>query len=271
MMPRIAIIGNGFVGSTVSTAFSNTEQYILDPTTHPENNYDDLVALNPMLVFICVPTPMSVDGCMDSSNIDEVLAELHKRNKYLVKVIKSTIVPDQIDSMFQLFENVIYNPEFLREEYALHDFLNPKFRVFGGNYAACERVSELYYIMSDCKSCHTYITDVATASWVKYTINTFLATKVAFFNSIREKFDGGDWMAFQTIIAAEPRLGNSHMQVPGPDGLLGFGGSCFPKDIQALAWEYDLPILDAVIESNNKIRSQYDSIKREKDQNIVYI
>jgi len=269
MIPRIAIIGNGFVGSTVSAAFSKTEQYILDPMTHSGSNYDELVAFQPMLVFICVPTPMSVDGCMDSSNIDNVLAELHERNKYLVKVIKSTIVPEQIECMYHMFENVIYNPEFLRENNALNDFLNPKFRVFGGNYAACERVSELYDDLSVCKPCRVYITDVTTASWVKYTINTFLATKVAFFNSIREKFEG-DWDVFQNILAAEPRLGPSHMQVPGPDGLLGFGGSCFPKDIKALAWEYDLPILDAAIEYNNKVRSQYDSIKREKDQNIVY-
>tara|TARA_B110000908_G_scaffold20319_1_gene22889 strand:+ start:308 stop:1120 length:813 start_codon:yes stop_codon:yes gene_type:complete len=270
MTAKIAIIGHGFVGSALSIAFCKSSQYIIDPITHPHHDYDGLIEFNPMLVFICVPTPMSDDGAMNSSNLYSVMSELHRRNKHLVKVIKSTVVPDQIKIVYELYENVIYNPEFLRENDALHDLLNPEFRVLGGNYAACERVSELYDELSVCEPCPVHITDVVTASWVKYTINTFLATKVAFFNSIAEKFEG-DWSTFQTILGDEPRLGSSHMQVPGPDGLLGFGGPCLPKDIKAIAYEYDLPILDAVIKYNNQVRSKYDTIKREKDQNIVYI
>jgi UDPglucose 6-dehydrogenase len=84
-----------------------------------------------------------------------------------------------------------------------------------------------------------YKTDIVTASMVKYCINSFLATKVTFMNEMYDVLKaarGTDWNTFSKIIQTDPRMGKTHMQVPGHDGQRGYAGSCFPKDTNALAW-----------------------------------
>jgi UDPglucose 6-dehydrogenase len=101
-------------------------------------------------------------------------------------------------------------------------------------------------------------TNISTASYIKYGINTFLATKVMFFNELEALFDG-ELEDITGAMAFDPRIGTSHMQVPGPDGKKGFGGMCFPKDTKAFALYArnqgkPLEILEKVIEINEKIR-----------------
>ena len=84
-----------------------------------------------------------------------------------------------------------------------------------------------------------YKTDMVTASMVKYCINSFLATKVTFMNEMYDVLRnarGTDWKTFSEIISNDPRIGKTHMKVPGNDGQRGYAGSCFPKDTNALAW-----------------------------------
>jgi UDPglucose 6-dehydrogenase len=124
------------------------------------------------------------------------------------------------------------------------------------------------------------MTDIYTASIVKYTLNTFLATKVLFMNEIYQAFSvtesTSSWEDFTKILKADSRMGNSHLEVPGPDGKLGFGGACFPKDISALisfAEEHgkSLDFLKSAKKVNNKIRSTYNELdQREKDQNVSF-
>ena len=111
--------------------------------------------------------------------------------------------------------------------------------VFGGINADTDAVEKLYNEHSDCKECPVYKTDMVTASMVKYCINSFLATKVTFMNEMYDVLraaKGADWNTFTKIIANDPRIGTTHMKVPGNDGQRGYAGSCFPKDTNALAW-----------------------------------
>ena len=115
---------------------------------------------------------------------------------------------------------------------------------------------------------------------IKYSINSFLASKVIFFNQLKDLFDasgaGVDWENFINTLTMDNRIGNSHMDVPGHDGRLGFGGACFTKDTAALikyseSIEQEFSLLKKVIEINNKIRSKYEQVdKRERDQNVTY-
>ena len=128
--------------------------------------------------------------------------------------------------------------------------------------------------------CPVFYTDTVTASLVKYTLNTFLASKVLFMNEIHKIFTSlntiSSWEEFTAILMAEGRIGPSHMQVPGPDGKLGFGGACFPKDLSALinfAEEEGetLELLKSVRKINNDIRSNYKALElREKEQNVNF-
>ena len=140
--------------------------------------------------------------------------------------------------------------------------------VFGGDKIDTEWVEQLYKNHSVCRQCPVYHTDLVTASLVKYTINSFLATKVTFFNELYDVFvraGAKDFKQFTDIIATDPRIGTTHMRVPGNDGQRGYAGSCFPKDTAALAY-YARAILDAPftqletsIAINDRLRKLNDS------------
>ena len=116
------------------------------------------------------------------------------------------------------------------------------------------------------------------AAYFKYAVNTFLAMKVTFMNQLKEVIDdyGGSYNQLSRALAAEYRLGNSHMKIPGHDGKPGFGGSCFPKDLTAWLNFVDKKtnansdLLKSVKKVNDKIRSNYDISDREKEQNVDY-
>ena len=129
--------------------------------------------------------------------------------------------------------------------------------------------------------CKDYVlTDAVSASLIKYTINSFLATKVVFFNEMFDLFNkmqvGENWENFISFISKDDRIGDSHMMVPGHDGRMGFGGACFPKDTSAIikyanSLGVDLRILESVIKKNNEIRSTYEKqTDREEEQNINF-
>ena len=114
----------------------------------------------------------------------------------------------------------------------------------------------------------------AEASFVKYGINSFLATKMIWFNQYKDLIDtfGCDYDTIINAIGCDPRIGYSHIFVPGRDGKKGFGGACFPKDTSALT-KFDtmfLSVLKLVVTENKKYRSVYELDDREKEQNITF-
>ena len=270
---KIAIIGHGFVGKAVDYGFSNpkVEKKIFDPiygtTSEDIKNLKDW---GPNLTFVCVPTPMGDDGDIDSSILDEVMENL--RDIKTLIVIKSTVTPTIIDRYRQT--NVVYNPEFLTERSACEQFVNPEFHIFGGTEKACQELDELYEKYSLCTPCMTYYLNKAEASFVKYAINSFLATKVTFFNQLYDACNKYGQVNFNKVIkavGADDRVSISHTKVPGFDGKQGYGGACFPKDTFAFSQFSDkLTLLRKAIEINNDYRSNYERDDREKEQNIQF-
>ena len=276
---KIGIVGFGFVGQALKKGLEDdVECIVIDPKLKTYIN--DLQEFNPDMVFICVPTPMNDDGSQNIQIVNDVIEEINKFDSNLLIILKSTILPKYIKEISKICENLVVNPEFLREKFADDDFINSEIIVFGGSEDNCKKISKFYEKHTKC-ICNDHIfTDDISASLIKYTINSFLALKVIFFNEIKSVFDNlnsnNDWLSFINALSKDKRIGDSHMSVPGPDGKYGFGGPCFPKDVSALI-EYsrelgcELSLLNKANAINNSIRAEYNDLsEREKEQNIRY-
>ena len=272
---RIAIIGHGFVGQAVEYVFStpSVEQMIIDTKYTFGNTINDLAGFNPDFTFVCVPTPMSDDGKINASIVNQVITQVLETvgDKSYV-VLKSTLTPEHVSKITDY--RFIYNPEFLAERSAKADIVNPQFHVIGSNdNAAGMQLSMLYKKYSMCGHVPTFYMKPIDASYVKYGINCFLATKVSFFNELFANVinNNADWVAISTAITSDERIGDSHSKVPGFDGKMGFGGACFPKDVSAFINACDdLTILEQAMNSNNSVRQWYDRDQREVEQNIQF-
>ena len=276
---KIAIIGFGFVGkATLNGLTKDTETLLIDPKLGTSS--EDLASFDPNFVFICVPTPMGENGSIDSSIIYSVLDDVEKYCPDTIIILKSTVTPDIIQSLTSNKANIVYNPEFLREKTADEDFINSEMIIFGGSIENCRKTAEMYQKFTNCKCKEYQFMPADKASLLKYTINSFLATKVLFFNEVYKLFESLDlnmpWEDFIAVLQIDSRIGKSHMQVPGPDGRYGFGGACFPKDTNAL-YEFskstgcNLELLKKAIQTNNSIRSSYKDLdEREKEQNVQF-
>jgi len=265
MVLKLGIIGKGFVGSAVANGFDkDVDQFVVD-TKLNNNTIKDLIEYDPSLCFVCVPTPQQDTHLdVDISIVRSVLTELNEQKYKGIVIIKSTITPQHLTKFKKDFDlKLVYNPEFLTEANSLQDFIDPNMQILGGKWKDCEAVEKAYIRHSSVKIVPTFKVDLITASLIKYTINSWLATKVIFFNELKELFDTSSshssWEQFTDMLTRDPRIGNSHLQVPGPDGRLGFGGHCFPKDTNALLYYaklkgVDLSVLKQAIKKNDKIR-----------------
>lgn len=270
---KLLIIGHGFVGKAVDYGFTNpkVEKTIIDPKYG--NSIRDIDIQAHDLTFICVPTPMSDTGEIDTSILEEVLEYFNSENRFnhQLLVIKSTVTPGIIAKY--IGSGIVYNPEFLREKTANEDFISPDFHIFGGNSYDCARLENYYTDFSMCKRSPTYCMTAEEASFVKYGINSFLAMKVAFFNQLYDAVQDANcnFSRITTAMEADPRLGTTHNRVPGFDGKRGFGGACFPKDTAAFVQYTDkMTLLQKVIEVNNEYRKDYTRDSRETEQNIRF-
>lgn len=274
-MMKIAIIGHGFVGKAVDYGFSTRQvkKYIIDPNYGTK--VEDLNGVDLEASFVCVPTPMGVDGSINSDIVTSCVEHLKQHCSGLI-IIKSTVTPDIIERLTGDDKGcrVIYNPEFLTEKSANEDFVNPSLHVFGGEEWARNKLHELYKSHSSCKPCPVYHMTAVEASFVKYGINSFLASKVLWMNQFYDIVtrQGSDYHSVINAMTGDPRIGNSHVMVPGFDGKRGFGGACFPKDTAAFVnYAKDFTVLNEVVKANNEYRSGYDLDDREKMQNITYV
>jgi len=238
---KLGIVGHGFVGTAVDHGFTkDVQKFIVDPKHNSTNTIEDLIKFKPDAVFVAVPTPQSESGECNTDILEGVMQQLNN-SKGLLVIVKSTVPAYKLQKIQEECINIriVYNPEFLTEKNYIDDFVNPAMHVFGGMNKDTDAVEKLYLEHSDCAECPVYKTDLITASMVKYCINSFLATKVTFMNEMYDVLRaarGADWNTFTNIIANDPRIGKSHMRVPGNDGQRGYAGSCFPKDTAALAW-----------------------------------
>ena len=239
---KIGIVGQGYVGSAVKEVFSkhyetNTFDLNGDCTC---TDIEDLVAASD-IIFVCVPTPMKKDGSCDTSIVEAVVKDINdmvvSRNvSDRIVAIKSTIPPGTTNRLNKECKNisVIFNPEFLTEANFIDDFKNQNRIIIGGERPSTTKLRQVYSLAFP--NAKIVKTGSITAEMVKYFTNTFLATKVSFANEMKQICDGLniDYDKVVEYSTYDERLGKSHWAVPGPDGKLGFGGSCFPKDLNAL-------------------------------------
>lgn len=230
---NVGIIGNGFVGEAIAFAFSSVSNvFVFDIDT--KRSIDEMETVhNCDFVFICVPTPMFKDGSQDLSYVESTISNSTKTPIY---ILKSTVLPGTTENFSEKFPHlkIIFSPEFLTERTAKLDMLTQSRIILGGDLHLTNQVKELFNLRFKRKN--IIQTDSKTAEFTKYMNNCFFATKVSIMNEFKLLSDslGVDWNDALRGFVSDGRIGDSHLNVPGHDGKIGYGGTCFPKDVNAL-------------------------------------
>jgi len=218
-------------------------------------------------VIVCVATPMRENGSCNTDHVQEVFNK-YGATKYLIKSavdpvwLRNWVYDNRVHSVLTEHEYVsyTYSPEFLggsnSNRDATEEFQEQTFAIYGGD--DCRWWDELLRPclknLKDVKYC-----SLEQAAFAKYVENCFLATKVTFFNEMYRIFNDCGFEGFLQMVDAitlDPRIGRSHTQVPGPDGLFGYGGHCFPKDMAAMRFiANQSPLLDTVVDMNEGYRN----------------
>lgn len=243
-MKNIGIIGYGFVGKAVREGFSTTSGADYNIRIYDKNPLLATHDLNEVVndsdfVFISVPTPSKKNGDIDLSIVEQVFKDINeiKKNNKATFLLRSTIVPGTTEKLAKKYPTIkiVFNPEFLTERSAAFDFMSQTRVILGGKKIYTNRVAKFYKGRFG-KSLSVIETDSKSAELIKYMCNCFLALKVSFLNEMRllALNDNANWEDCINGFKSDGRIGPSHTNIPGPDGKLGFGGSCFPKDIRAI-------------------------------------
>jgi UDPglucose 6-dehydrogenase len=269
-MYNIGIIGNGFVGSAIAHGFSlhaNIKIYDINPekSTHSMSE----VINSSKFIFVSVPTPMkdALGGKIDTNIMYSAFNQISEINERTdnIFIVKSTVVPGIMEDLIFKYPNlnIIHSPEFLTERSARLDFINASRIILGGRPDLLDEAEKLI------KSRFPYIkiikTDVTTAQFIKYMANCFFATKVSFMNEMKQAADelNVSWEDTMHGFVSDGRIGNSHLDVPGHDDSLGFGGKCFPKDLNAFIGLFeeigiDPKVMKSVWQKNLEVREEHD-------------
>jgi UDPglucose 6-dehydrogenase len=228
------------------------------------------------VIFLALPTPPQDDGSADLSAVLAVAGQLGTclPDKYCVIIDKSTVPVGTAEAVRQAISSqagpeahfdVVSNPEFLREGYAVKDFTEPERVVVGVTSEAAEQVMRQLYEPFIDDDRPLYVTDPATAELTKYAANAFLVTKISFMNEmshLSEKM-GADVEMLRQAMGADSRIGHKFLY-PG----IGAGGSCFPKDVRALKHmadkhDYDFKLLKSAMAINDQ--QQHLLVERVKE------
>ncbi len=226
---KVCVVGCGMVGSAVADFlddYFHHEVIRIDPIKYKTKLEDVMHEVD--CFIICVNTP-TVDNKCDDSNIRDVLQTLKGIEKPIL--LKSTVTPD---NMKEYDPNVVYCPEFIRQDYAAEDFLNQKDIIIGGDIPfATDFWYDFWHDMFPNTNMHR--TNRLTACMIKYVHNAWLATKVAWFHELSTILpEGVEYDKLTEVLGGFENIGPSHMSIPNSAGKLGYGGACFPKDVQAL-------------------------------------
>jgi len=291
-MKKIAVIGTGYVGLVTGTCFAETGNQVIcvdideekvnqmrkgiipiyEP--HLENLFNRNIKANRLefttdleegvkdaeIIFLALPTPPGEDGSADLSYILGVAKQLGQIiTEYKVIVDKSTVpvgtsekVEIELSKYAKVDFDVVSNPEFLREGFAVDDFLKPDRVVIGTSSEKAQNIMEQLYKPFVRQGNPILFMDEKSAELTKYAANSFLATKITFMNEVANfcEIVGADVDKVRLGIGSDHRIGKRFL-FPG----IGYGGSCFPKDVQALVKsglenKFDFEILNAVMKIN---------------------
>jgi len=285
---KIGIIGVGFVGgSTARVLHPYHDVFLYDKyqtpnwckeagnewTNSPINTPQSLevLAKESEAAFISVPTPMQRSGAIDYTNIHSSISQLlgsiksaGRNPKDLLVIIRSTAVSGTTHKLSEQYPfRFAFNPEFLRERYALEDMQNTDRVVLGADDPLSLKQAEAIY-RPVFPNARFIFKNTQTAEMIKYASNVTLACQVAVANEIYNICEaaGVDYNGVKEAILMDPRIGD-FMDVPGYDGDRGFGGKCFPKDLRALTklaidLGYKPDLLEAVWKLNQRVRKDRD-------------
>lgn len=291
---KIAVVGTGYVGLVTGTCFAETGNDVICVDIDVKKVDDMKAGIVPIyephldvlfernikqgrlsfttnlkeaidqseIIFLALPTPPGEDGSADLSYILGVADELGKIiTNYKVIIDKSTVpvgtadkVKEAVGKHATVDFDIVSNPEFLREGFAVDDFLKPDRVVIGTSSAKARKVMEELYKPFVRQGNPIIFMDEKSAELTKYAANSFLATKITFMNEIANYCEliGADVDAVRRGMGTDTRIGNRFL-FPG----IGYGGSCFPKDVQALAKsgkevKYNFEIINAVMDVNHR-------------------
>lgn len=294
---NIAVVGTGYVGLVTGTCFAemgnhvtcvdidtakvekmrngvipiyephldvlferNIRQGRLQFTTNLEEAVNDAT-----VIFLALPTPPGEDGSADLSYVLGVAGQLGRLIRdYKIVINKSTVpvgtaekVREAIAKTCTVHFDVISNPEFLREGFAVDDFMKPDRVVIGTRSEKAKKIMSDLYAPFVRQGNPIYFMDERSSELTKYAANAFLATKITFMNEIANLCEkvGANVDAVRIGIGSDSRIGKRFLFAG-----IGYGGSCFPKDVQALAktskdFQYDFRILTSVMQVNEKQKS----------------
>ena len=265
---NIGIVGQGFVGTAVKEGMSKFyEIYTYDKYVSSKSNVLNLQELcdKTKIIFVCLPTPMLKNGRCDTSVVEKTIKLIDTYNKNNIVILKSTVPPGTTEHLNRTSVNtpIVFNPEFLTEANYVDDFKNQNRIIIGGPRPASTIVKNVF--RKAFPQTQIVKTSSSVAECVKYFTNTFLATKVSFaneFKTICSKINV-DYDKVLEYAFYDERIGRTHLSVPGPDGKLGFGGSCFPKDVNALIYfskqlNIEPIVLNSVWDKNIEVRPEKD-------------
>ncbi len=305
---NIAVVGTGYVGLVTGTCFAEMGNHVtcvdIDankvermrdgkiPIYEPHldvlfernikqgrlqftTNLEEAIA-DAQIIFLALPTPPGEDGSADLSYILGVSNQLGKLIKeYKIVINKSTVpvgtaekVREAISKSCSVHYDVVSNPEFLREGFAVDDFMKPDRVVIGTRSEKAKKILSDLYAPFVRQGNPIYFMDERSSELTKYAANAFLATKITFMNEISNLCEkvGANVDAIRIGIGSDSRIGKRFLFAG-----IGYGGSCFPKDVQALyrtstEYNYDFKLLNSVMQVNDrqktvivdKLRSYFD-------------
>ena len=293
-MTKIAVVGTGYVGLVTGTCFAETGNQVIcididaDKVEKMKNgiipiyepNLDTIFERNisakrlsfttsleegikdAEIIFLALPTPPGEDGSADLSYILGVAEQLGKLiTEFKVIVDKSTVPVGTAEKVHAVIAKnaqvdfaVVSNPEFLREGFAVSDFMKPDRVIIGTRDERARKVMESLYRPFVRQGNPIYFMDEKSAELTKYAANSFLATKITFMNEVANfcELVGADVDQVRVGIGSDSRIGKRFL-FPG----IGYGGSCFPKDVQALVksgedLNFKFEVLSAVLKVNHE-------------------
>jgi len=275
----VGIIGQGFVGTAMKDYFDHHEIPVIAYDKYKPTSFglDDVIK-KADIIFVCVPTPMRPTGECYTGIVEDVFSDIECMSREVgrptdtfVLCLKSTVPPGFTDKMKARYPHmrITFSPEFLMEKTASKDMLTANRILCGGApedtavvlqfflTADQRRVDEGKVLLIHCPA--------KSAEMTKLMTNGLLFTKVLFCNEIHQLCDklGISYSEVRWLAVLDNRIGASHTQVPGPDGFLGAGGHCFPKDMHNLAFvaaQQGLQerMFTTVLERNNDLREEKD-------------
>lgn len=308
---KIAVVGTGYVGLVTGTCFAETGNQVIcvdiDEKKVARMQNGEIPIYEPHLdvlfernikqerlhfttdlkkgikdakiIFLALPTPPGEDGSADLKFVLQVAEELGSLlTEYCIIINKSTVPVGTAEKVRAVIAkkcktefDVISNPEFLREGFAVDDFMKPDRVVIGTNSERAKKVMSELYGPFVRQGNPIYFMDERSAELTKYAANAFLATKITFMNEIANLCErvGANVDSVRVGIGADERIGKRFLFAG-----IGYGGSCFPKDVQALAftaeeYKYNFEILQSVMNVNEKQKTiLVDRIRKHFDNKL---